>query len=258
MRGGGRQPILAVLAVLALLAPLAGCGASDDADETTPAGSGATTAPAATTSGQGTTASEGFTLDPGADGCDHREPPQRERKTYDTAPTAGLDPARQYRLDLQTSCGMISVALDQKLGGAVTEAVAALARDGFYDGLAFHRVVPDFVLQGGDPEGNGRGGPGFTVTDPPPADYAYRPGDMAMAKAMDEPAGAAGSQFFLVSTQAGAQALGQPGQPALYAVVGHAADAVSMATIGRIDALGQGDGPPAQPVYIVRATLSGG
>jgi cyclophilin family peptidyl-prolyl cis-trans isomerase len=122
-----------------------------------------------------------------------------------------------------------------------------MARDGFYDGLTFHRVVPQFVLQGGDPDGTGSGGPGFTVTQAPPESYRYKAGDMAMAKRADEPAGASGSQFFLTSSEAGAQGLMQPGSPPLYAVVGHATDAASMTTIGRIDALAVQDGPPAEP-----------
>src|ERR671938_355848 len=74
-----------------------------------------------------------------------------------------------------------------------------LGRSGFYDGLAFHRIVPDFVIQGGDPAGNGSGGPGYTVVEPPPSSLKYTPGVVAMAKTQAEPAGASGSQFFVVT-----------------------------------------------------------
>ena len=248
---GGRLRGVAIVAV-ALLATA--CG-GDDGDATESAASPAT----ASTAAGGSTAADAFTLEPGPDGCDHREPPRPEvRESYDAPPSVPLDPAKAYRIVMQTSCGTITVAVDQKLGGPVADAVAALARDGFYDGLSFHRVVPRFVLQGGDPTGEGTGGPGFTVTQPPPTDYVYKVGDLAMAKTADEPAGASGSQFFLTSTAEGAEGLLQPGSPPLYAVVGHATDAMSMTTIGRIDALAQGDGPPSQPVWIVRATLEEG
>ena len=125
----------------------------------------------------------------------------------------------------------------------MTDSFAGLVRDGFYDGLTFHRVVPDFVLQGGDPEGNGAGGPGYEVTQAPPESYVYAKGDVAMAKLPSDPAGTAGSQFFIVVSPQGAAALGQPGEPPLYAVVGHVLDEESLATVNRIAALGVGDAP---------------
>ncbi len=254
-----------VLPILAVVALAAGCGGDDDdagGGTGTTAAAGATSA-AGTAGGGDATTTEGtaFTLAPGPDGCDHREPPRPADAptSYDEPPSADLDPAKTYRLELQTSCGTIAIVLDQKLGGPVTDAVAAMARDGFYDGLTFHRVVPQFVLQGGDPDGTGSGGPGFTVTKAPPETYVYKAGDVAMAKRPDEPAGASGSQFFVASSEAGAQGLMQPGSPPLYAVVGHATDAASMTTIGRIDALATEEGlAPREPVYIVKATLAEG
>jgi cyclophilin family peptidyl-prolyl cis-trans isomerase len=152
-----------------------------------------------------------------------------------------------------TSCGEIRIELDTVIGGDAAASFAALARAGFYDGLTFHRVVPGFVAQGGDPDGSGAGGPGYSVETAPPSDYRYRNGDVAMAKAGNEPNGAAGSQFFIVATEAGAAML----EP-LYAVVGHAFEAQSTATIRRIDRLGVDDGPPVEPVWIWTARLSEG
>jgi len=139
--------------------------------------------------------------------------------------------------------------LDRTLGGPVTDAVAGLAADGFYDGLTFHRVVPDFVLQGGDPDGTGAGGPGFSTVKAPPSDYAYKLGDVAMAKTQDEAPGTGGSQFFIISGASGEQL------PPDYAVVAHTSDPDSLATIARIGALGVTDGPPSQPVWIEKATV---
>ena len=104
---------------------------------------------------------------------------------------------------MRTSCGTIRIALDPKAGGPIPNSVAYLVTQGFYDGLTFHRVVPGFVLQGGDPQGTGSGGPGYQVVGPVPAGYQYKLGDVAMAKAGNEPGGTAGSQFFVVSSDEG-------------------------------------------------------
>ncbi|MGI9187835.1 MAG: peptidylprolyl isomerase [Gaiellales bacterium] len=194
------------------------------------------------------------TLTPGADGCDHQVPPYaNERKpTYAEAPPDPLvPPTATWTVTMITSCGPITMTLDPTTGGTATSSFAALVRAGFYDGLTFHRVVPGFVVQGGDPAGNGSGGPGYTVDTAPPSDYRYRNGDVAMAKAGNEPAGAAGSQFFIVSTESGGAML----EP-LYAVVGHVTDATSAETLKKIDKLGVADGPPVEPVYIWTARLS--
>ena len=79
-----------------------------------------------------------------------------------------------------------------------TASFASLVRKGFFDGLTFHRVVPGFVIQGGDPKGDGTGGPGYTTVDTP-RDAAYTSGVVAMAKTGAEPAGTSGSQFFVVT-----------------------------------------------------------
>lgn len=98
---------------------------------------------------------------------------------------------------LETSCGMIVVELDvAEFPGTVNNFVF-LARNGFYDGTAFHRVAPDFVVQGGDPTADGTGGPGYTIADELPADdFVYEPGVVAMANAGRN---TTGGQFFIVS-----------------------------------------------------------
>lgn len=193
-------------------------------------------------------------LTPGADGCDHTAPPYADapKPTYEEAlPDPLVPPTSTWTVRMVTSCGPITITLDPTTGGAATASFAALVRSGYYDGLTFHRVVPGFVVQGGDPEANGSGGPGYTVDAAPPTDYRYRNGDVAMAKAGNEPAGASGSQFFIVSTESGGAML----EP-LYAVVGHVTDDASAETIKRLDRLGVADGPPVEPVYIWTARLS--
>jgi cyclophilin family peptidyl-prolyl cis-trans isomerase len=230
---------LALLAAAALA--LAACGGSSNSTSSSSAAQ-------ATTGGAAGTAAAPAGGSTGADGCDHTAPPTPSPKTYTTAPKPPFA-TEGAKLTMTTSCGVITFTLDHKLGGVVTDAVAGLAADGFYDGLTFHRVVPDFVLQGGDPKGDGTGGPGFTVTQAPPASYQYKLGDLAMAKTESQPDGTGGSQFFVIS---GSQGETLPPQ---YAVIGHATDADSLATIARIAALGVTDGPPSSPVYILNAKL---
>ena len=104
-------------------------------------------------------------------------------------------------------------------------------------------MVPDFILQGGDPTGDGTGGPGYEVVGKPPSSYRYKIGDVAMAKTQARPAGAAGSQFFVISGASGTQL------PPDYGLLGHAADKASLATIKRIAALAtrlRTDCPPVE------------
>jgi len=153
---------------------------------------------------------------------------------------------------METSCGKLTIVLDRKAGGPIPNSIAFLASKGFYDGLTFHRVVPDFVLQGGDPKGDGTGDPGYEVIGAVPKDYEYKLGDVAMAKTSSAPSGASGSQFFVVSSENGGFSLTQ--QP-VYGVLGRATDAESLATIERIAKLGVTDDPPSQPVWIVSAKV---
>jgi peptidyl-prolyl cis-trans isomerase B (cyclophilin B) len=110
-----------------------------------------------------------------------------------------LDPAKTYTATVQTTLGTFAFTLDVKDSPCTTGSFAHLARGGFYNGLTFHRIVPGFVIQGGDPNGNGTGGPGYTVVDTPPSDARYVRGVVAMAKTGTEAPGTSGSQFFVVT-----------------------------------------------------------
>jgi cyclophilin family peptidyl-prolyl cis-trans isomerase len=169
-------------------------------------------------------------------------------------PATVLAQNKRYAIVMNTSCGPIRIVLDRKLGGPIPNSIAFLAVKHFFDGLTFHRIVPDFVLQGGDPRGDGTGDPGYQVVGALPSSYHYKLGDVAMAKTQDAPSGAAGSQFFVISGSRGMQL------PPLYGLLGHAADSASLATIKRIAALattscGSADCPPSKKVWIVTAKL---
>jgi cyclophilin family peptidyl-prolyl cis-trans isomerase len=157
-----------------------------------------------------------------------------------------LDPSTTYRLVLETNKGSFTIELDQKLAPNTVKSLVKLAKDGFFDGTKFHRVVPGFVIQGGDPTGTGTGGPGYSTVDAPPSDAAYTRGVVAMAKTPTEPPGTAGSQFFVVTGE-------DIGLPPEYAIVGKVTD--GMKTVDAIEALGTGDGPPSTPVVIEHVTV---
>jgi hypothetical protein len=95
---------------------------------------------------------------------------------------SALDSSKTYEVTLKTTEGSFSFELDVKDSPNTTASFASLVKKGFFDGLAFHRIVPGFVIQGGDPNGDGTGGPGYTTVDAPPADAAYTKGVVAMAK----------------------------------------------------------------------------
>jgi cyclophilin family peptidyl-prolyl cis-trans isomerase len=108
-------------------------------------------------------------------------------------PAFEIDDQTLYRATITTSRGTIVMDLDPKLAPNTVNNFVALARRGYYDGLTFHRVVPEFVIQGGCPEGTGRGGPGYQFADEP-VQGEYTLGAVAMANAGPD---TNGSQFFV-------------------------------------------------------------
>ena len=157
-----------------------------------------------------------------------------------------LDSGTTYELVVETSCGDFTITLDPELAPKTTASLVALAESGFYDDTTFHRVVPGFVIQGGDPTGTGTGGPGYSTVDAPPSDTQYTEGIVAMAKSGAEPPGSSGSQFFVVTAP-------DAGLSPDYAVVGTVTE--GMESVRAIEALGAGDGPPSQPVVIEKISV---
>ena len=200
------------LFVLALLTLGAGCGGDDE-----PAASGGE--------------------------CENVEAPApREPGTHE-APSGLLDAGTSYGLVFETSCGAFTVDLDTELAPNTAASLVELARHGYYDDTIFHRIVPGFVIQGGDPTQKGSGGPGYKTVDAPPAGSRYVKGVVAMAKTQVEAAGTSGSQFFVVT---GADV----GLPPEYAVIGKVTD--GMDVVNRIGRLG--DPTTEEPTQVVAIT----
>lgn len=149
-----------------------------------------------------------------------------------------------------TNCGSIEIELAVRRAPRTAASFAYLVKRGFYNDLTFHRVASNFVIQGGDPNGDGSGGPGYTIVEPPPNDLRYTKGTVAMAKTGTDPAGSSGSQFFIVTTS-------EAPLPPEYALVGRVVG--SMAGVQAISQLRTDppdDGAPIEPVVISRATLA--
>jgi peptidyl-prolyl cis-trans isomerase B (cyclophilin B) len=223
-------PILAAAAALAL----AGCGSSSSSTTATRAATRAATA----TSG----------------GCTKVATPAARPIQHIPAPTVKLDPAKTYTVDVTTNCGSFAFTLDVKTAPKTAASIYYLVKRGFYDDLTFHRVAAGFVIQGGDPQGNGTGGPGYTVVEPPPSSTQYVEGTVAMAKSGAQPSGASGSQFFIVTA---ANATTSAGLTPVYALVGKVVS--GMSTVLRIDALPtspSGDGYPTPAVVMSSVTVT--
>jgi cyclophilin family peptidyl-prolyl cis-trans isomerase len=215
-------PVLASVLAAALL----GCGGSTKSSTPPPP------PPPSTTTSSG--------------GCPQVSAP-KPRTESRKAPGKPLDASKAWTATVGTSCGSFTIRLDVKDSPHTAASFVSLARSGFYDDTTFHRIVPGFVIQGGDPTATGTGGPGYSVVDTPPRTATYTLGTVAMAKTQTEPAGTAGSQFFVVTGDA---SFLTPDYALLGKVVG------GMAVVARIGRLGDQSQQPTQAVVIRRITIS--
>jgi peptidyl-prolyl cis-trans isomerase B (cyclophilin B) len=188
----------------------------------------------------------------GCGGSGKQETTAASTTTAEAAPGSSerpvLDPSKTYTVTLKTNEGTFSFDLDVKDSPNTTASFAALVKKGFFDGLTFHRIVPGFVIQGGDPSGDGTGGPGYTTVDVPPADAKYTKGVVAMAKGGAEPPGTSGSQFFVVTGD-------DVGLPPDYALLGKVTSGI--AVVEKIGKLGDpSTEQPTKRIVIEKASLS--
>lgn len=175
---------------------------------------------------------------PAADGS---SPQQRK---FNQEPPMIIDADKRYVATMATSHGTMVFALDHLAAPKAVNSFVFLARYHYFDGIVFHRIIPGFVLQGGDPTGSGSGGPGYRFPDELPAPGRYQVGSLAMANAGPD---TNGSQFFVISGPDGVRL------PPLYSLFG---DIVSGSeVVERIDAVGSRSGTPSEKVVIESVTI---
>jgi peptidyl-prolyl cis-trans isomerase B (cyclophilin B) len=214
--------VIALLLALTLL--VAACGEDDDAGDE----AAATPAP---------------TEEAAPAGCEAAEEPAPKGEGKLKKPKGQLDPAKTYVATVSTNCGDFEITLDAKRAPKTGGSFKALADEGFFDGTTFHRIVSGFVIQGGDPKGDGTGGPGYSVVEAPPQDLLYEKGIVAMAKTGAEAAGTSGSQFFVVT----AEDAGLPPDYALLGKVTSGQDVVDKIGVAETDPATE---KPLEPVVI--------
>ena len=176
---------------------------------------------------------------PAADGSS----PQRRK--FDAEPPMAIDPQKSYTATMVTSKGTMTIALDPGAAPRTVNSFVFLARYHYFDGIVFHRIIPGFVVQGGDPTGTGTGGPGYKFADELPKPGRYEVGSLAMANAGPN---TNGSQFFVISGPDGVRL------PPAYALFGAVIKGGEV--IAEIDAIGTRSGSPAETVVIESVTIT--
>jgi len=234
--GGGA--VLAVVAIIALLVSQSTGGSKKK--------SASATAP--TTAAPGASSTSGAPAKPARYGTTPCPSPtgSSPKATSFSAPFQEcIDPAKTYTATMETDSGTMTIALDPKAAPVAVNNFVSLARSHYYDGLTFHRVIPGFVDQGGDPKGDGSGGPGYQFADELPAKGAYKVGSLAMANSGPN---TNGSQFFII---VGDQGVALPPQYSLFGQVTAGLDAAK-----KIEADGTDAGTPKVVHKINRVTIT--
>jgi cyclophilin family peptidyl-prolyl cis-trans isomerase len=181
-------------------------------------------------------------------GCKQVAQPKPKHVTL-PAPKQTVKKGEKLTAVVATSCGSFDIALDTTRAPKTANSFAYLAEEGFYDDLTFHRIVPNFVIQGGSPLNSSTGGPGYSVEEKPPANLAYTKGTVAMAKTEVEPPGRSGSQFYIVTAA-------DAGLPPEYALVGKVDRGYGV--VERIEKLGTPAETPKRTVLIESMTIEKG
>jgi cyclophilin family peptidyl-prolyl cis-trans isomerase len=169
--------------------------------------------------------------------------PKQQR--FKEEPPMVIDPAKRYTAVMETTKGSLTISLDAAAAPKTVNNFVFLARYHYFDDIFFHRIIPGFVCQGGDPEGTGRGGPGYNFADELPKPGRYELGSLAMANAGPN---TNGSQFFIIS---GSDGMRLPPQYSLFGKVVSGLDVVAA-----IDAVGSSSGTPRERVVINSVTVT--
>jgi peptidylprolyl isomerase len=168
-----------------------------------------------------------------------------KRQKFAAEPEMIIDPAKTYTATMVTSKGTLEIILDPLAAPATVNSFVFLARWHYFDGIVFHRIIPGFVLQGGDPTGSGAGGPGYRFNDELPKAGRYEVGSLAMANAGPN---TNGSQFFVISGPDGVRL------PPLYALFGKVVKGLDV--VATINDLGTSSGKPKENVVIESVTIT--
>jgi cyclophilin family peptidyl-prolyl cis-trans isomerase len=176
---------------------------------------------------------------PEADGSS----PQRQK--FDAVPDLFIDPEKTYTATMVTSKGTMEILLDPHAAPQAVNSFVFLARWHYFDGIVFHRIIPGFVLQGGDPSGSGAGGPGYRFNDELPKPGRYELGSLAMANAGPN---TNGSQFFIISGPDGVRL------PPLYSLFGKVVGGLDVVSV--INDIGTPSGKPRENVVIESVTIT--
>ena len=180
-------------------------------------------------------------------GCKRVAEPRPKREQDIKRPSLRLKSGTTYTATVATNCGEFTITLDPEDAPKTGGSFVTLAKRGFYDDVIFHRIVPGFVIQGGDPQGTGQGGPGYSVVEAPPRNVKYTRGVVAMAKTEVEDPGTSGSQFFVVT----AEDAQLPPDYALLGKVTKGQDVVQKIAAVETDAQDR----PTTPVVISKVTI---
>jgi cyclophilin family peptidyl-prolyl cis-trans isomerase len=171
--------------------------------------------------------------------------PTMSEKQYPSAPAMSIDAAKKYVATLHTEKGDIEIALAAAATPVTVNNFVFLAREKFYDGVIFHRTIPGFMIQGGDPTGTGTGGPGYRFNDEPVTE-AYKRGTVAMANSGPN---TNGSQFFIMHAD-----YALPKNYTIFGQVTKGLEAVDAIATAPTQSGGEGS-KPATPVKIVSVDI---
>jgi cyclophilin family peptidyl-prolyl cis-trans isomerase len=221
------------LAVAMLVAGAASCSSSSDNTETSSTSSD--------NSNEASSASSSTSAAVSSVDCPPVEGTDSQTRSFDAAPPMCLEAGVSYEAIVTTNKGEFTILLDPGTAPEAANNFVFLARNQYFDDTVCHRIIPNFVVQCGDPTATGTGGPGYTIVDEPPAPGQYEIGSIAMAKT--QAPNSAGSQFFVITGTDGASL------PPEYALFGQVINGLDT-TVTEMAAAGTASGAPSEPIEI--------
>ncbi len=177
--------------------------------------------------------------------CPPTDGSAERRQKFDGPPPMCIDPAKRYTATMETTKGTMTIALDPAGAPVTVNNFVFLARYHYYDDVVFHRIIPGFVIQGGDPTGTGTGGPGYRFADELPKPGRYEIGSLAMANAGPD---TNGSQFFIICGADGSRL------PPSYALFGKVV--AGLEVVSALEAVGSRSGSTSERVAMTSVTIT--